>query len=74
MKDLSDLQDEYQRRKKRPAAPKEEWAYIRFMQKYLQDFPHATKESIHSAWEVEHQKHKANVCSFLVKLRLTVVG
>lgn len=59
-------QDEYQKRKKWPVAPKEEWAYIRFMQKHLRDFPDATKESINSAWEFERQKHKTHVYSVLL--------
>jgi len=58
-------EQEYQRRKKTPAAPKEEWAYINFVKK----FPKSDKEAIHSAWSAEREKHKASVYQVINKLR-----
>lgn len=52
-------QEEYERRKNRPEPPKEEWCYIRFVQKFLQTFPEASRECLNSEWESERQKHKA---------------
>jgi hypothetical protein len=61
-------QKEYQKHKYLPTAPKEEWAYINFMQKYLLGSPNATKELINNAWESERQKHKAHVFDILHSL------
>ena len=48
---------EYARRKVNPTAPKEEWAYINFVQKYG-DAPH---DEIIRAWNEERTKHVENV-------------
>jgi hypothetical protein len=61
-------QEEYQKRKSIPVAPKEEWAYINFIQKYLLNSPAATRESINSSWEYERQRHKTNVYEWLNRL------
>lgn len=58
-------QEEYERRKKMPAAPKEEWAYINFVQNYLKALPHASQSGVNSAWEEERQRQKAYVASRL---------
>ncbi|MBS0628146.1 MAG: hypothetical protein JSS09_08050 [Verrucomicrobia bacterium] len=58
-------QEEYKKRKNRPAAPKEEWAYINFVQKFLQNSSEISRESINHAWECERQKHKANITAWL---------
>lgn len=47
-------QEEYARRKRMPAAPKEEWAYINFVKKN----PGTDRESLLRAWEAERLKHK----------------
>lgn len=62
-------QEEYQKRKNLPAAPKEEWAYINFVQKYLLNTPNATKKLINNAWECERQKHKANVYKWIDQIK-----
>lgn len=62
-------QEEYQKRKNLPAAPKEEWAYINFVQKYLLNSPKATKELINNAWECERQMHKANVYKWIDQIK-----
>lgn len=62
-------EEEYQKRKKLPAAPKEEWAYINFMKKYLLNSPKATKESINNAWEYERQKNKAKVYKWIDEIK-----
>lgn len=54
-------QEEYQRRKISPASPKEEWAYIRFIQAFVRDFPEASRESAHKAWNEERERHKTAV-------------
>ena len=62
-------QEEYQKRKKMPNAPKEEWAYINFVQKYLLNSPNTPRELINNAWECERQKHKANVCKWVDQIK-----
>lgn len=54
-------QEEYQKRKEILVAPKEEWAYINFVQKFLQNSPTATRENVNNAWEYERQRHKTHV-------------
>lgn len=63
-------QEEYQKRKEMPVAPKEEWAYINFVQEFLLNSPTATRESINNAWEYERQKHKTNVHDWLNQIDL----
>lgn len=48
---------EYQRRQTHPAAAKEEWAYINF----VQQMPNRSREAIQAAWEQERQLQKAYV-------------
>lgn len=62
-------QDEYKRRKVNPAAPKEEWAYINFTQRYLVDNPDATPQAIRAAWKQERLKHKKLVDAFIATIR-----
>ena len=52
---------EYEKRKKTPVPPKEEWAYINFVQNSLSISPTASQESINHAWECERQKQKAKL-------------
>jgi hypothetical protein len=59
---------EYQRRKLTPAAPKEEWAYINFVQAYLKTFPNSPREDVNASWERERQKHKTYVNEELRKI------
>lgn len=54
-------QDEYQRRKANPAAPKDEWAYIIFTKSYIKKFPGATREDINSSWEEVRKRNKKYV-------------
>lgn len=58
-------QKEYRKREKTPAAAKEEWAYIRFIQQYLRQFPDSSRDRLHRAWEDERQKRKSMVESML---------
>ncbi|MGD2168680.1 MAG: hypothetical protein PVI40_00365 [Chlamydiota bacterium] len=58
-------EEEYQRRKKAPAPPKEEWAYINFVQNLLSKSPLIDREGVNSAWENERKKHKAKVFNLL---------
>lgn len=58
-------QEEYEKRLKIPASPKQEWAYIKFVKLCLIESPEATRDSINKAWECEREKHKANVFAFM---------
>ena len=58
-------QEEYEKRKSMPATPKEEWAYINFVQKFLQNSSEVSRESVNHAWECERRKHKANIIAWL---------
>ncbi|PIS01355.1 MAG: hypothetical protein COT84_02910 [Chlamydiae bacterium CG10_big_fil_rev_8_21_14_0_10_35_9] len=58
-------EEEYQRRKKSPAPPKEEWAYINFVQNLLSKSPLMDREGINCSWENERKKHKAKVFNLL---------
>lgn len=62
-------QEEYQKRKNMPVVPKEEWAYINFVQKYLVNFPNAAKELINHVWECERQEHKVNVYKWIEQIK-----
>lgn len=57
--------DEYERRKIFSASPKEEWAYINFVQNFLKHTPTAGKETINQAWKVERETHKTKVYQYL---------
>ncbi len=61
-------QEEFEKRQKTPAAPKEEWAYINFVQKFLLTSPAASRESIQHAWELERERHKTIVYNDIKKL------
>lgn len=61
-------EQEYQRRKIHPVAPKEEWAYINFIQKYLLQNPHASQTELHAAWHHEREKQRAYVFSCIRSL------
>ena len=65
-------QKEYEKRKNMPAAPKEEWAYINFVQKILQNSSEVSRESVNHAWECERQKHKANIIAWLEEKKLVI--
>ena len=55
-------QKEYEARKKRPATPKKEWAYLNFIQQYLAKHPKGSKQEIAKAWQKERllQARKAD--------------
>lgn len=58
-------QHEYERRKRNPAAPKEEWAYINFTQHYLLQNPQASLSAIRNAWQKKREEEKAQVLSII---------
>ncbi len=58
-------QQEYERRKILKAPPKQEWAYLNFIQRYLKKFPMAPRAEIMKAWETERLKKVAEVKEFL---------
>ena len=51
-------QNEYAYRKENGSTPKDEWAYINFVQRYLKDNPDAKKKDILKHWDIERQRHK----------------
>ena len=51
-------QKEYIERKNKRVAPKEEWAYISFVQKLLNCFPDSSRTEIMTAWKNERIKHR----------------
>ncbi len=51
-------QQEYEDRKKHKANLKLEWAYLSFIQRYINQFPNATRKDISERWHKERQKHK----------------
>lgn len=61
---------EYERRKSTAVAPKEEWAYINFVQNFLKHAPEASRATIHHAWECERQRHKAKIIAWLKEKEL----
>lgn len=50
-------QNEYALRKTKGSIPKEEWAYINFVKRYLINHPQASREEILMQWEIERNKH-----------------
>jgi len=64
-------QAEYLRRRDTPGVPKEEWAYIRFSQKFLKRHPHVSRQGVLDAWDRERQLQKATVNKIIQAWRLT---
>ena len=60
--------EEYARRKKSKANPKEEWAYIGFIQKYLNTHPEAPHKEITKAWELEKSRNLQLVTTLISNL------
>ncbi len=56
---------EYARRKQFGTTPKEEWAYITYVQKFIQEYPDAQREVIMDAWKNERAKQVALVHALL---------
>ncbi len=54
-------QQEYEYRKKHKVSPKTEWAYLSFIQRYINKFPNAARKGISESWHKERQKHKDTV-------------
>lgn len=60
-------QREYMRRKQLAASPKQEWAYLSFVQRFLQLKPKASRSEIVAAWEELREKRVAFVLSCLIE-------
>lgn len=58
-------QTEHERRKLHPEAPKEEWAYINFVQHLQQARPNATRETVLIAWDQERARQKQRAAELL---------
>lgn len=50
-------EDEYLRNKKEKRLPKQEWAYIRFVQEYIKRSPDSSKKDINIAWEAKRLEY-----------------
>lgn len=62
--------EEKERRKISSAEPKEEWAYINFLQDYYKKNPSSLHDSATKAWEQTREKHKHLVEEMIKKLLL----
>jgi hypothetical protein len=56
---------EYARRKKFGTTPKDEWAYINFVQQFIAEQPNASSEAILEAWNMERKRNVEIVKSLL---------
>ncbi len=63
-------QEEYLLRKQKKASPKKEWAYINFMQRFLQQYPTASREEVINAWQLERQLNIGKIKNLLKKFIL----
>ncbi len=52
---------ETERRKNTKAAPKQEWAYIRFVQAFMESYPESSRDELMQAWNAERMGHKKQV-------------
>ncbi|HZW61454.1 MAG TPA: hypothetical protein VFF04_04460 [Candidatus Babeliales bacterium] len=59
---------EYNARKEKKASAKQEWAYINFVQKYVQEKPDAKHTVIAQEWQKHRQKHARKAENILKKL------
>jgi hypothetical protein len=67
-------QEQYLKSKTEKIAPKKEWAFINFVQNFLKDNQNSNKLIILNAWNVEREKNKEFVFSFLTKHYYSKVG
>lgn len=56
---------ETKRRLESPVDPKQEWAYLSFIQRYLKDFPNASRQKIYLEWEKERRLQVKKVTEIL---------
>lgn len=59
---------DHQARRISKPAPKKEWAYINYVQRYLEEKPHASKKEITDAWNTEREKQVKIAKSLLSQL------
>ncbi|MCB9493296.1 MAG: hypothetical protein H6679_03410 [Epsilonproteobacteria bacterium] len=57
---------EYEKRKKLGSTPKDEWAYINFVQKYIAKNPQATRKEITGSWKEEQARQRKFVEEVLI--------
>ncbi len=62
---------EYARRKQYDAPPKEEWAYIMYVQKFTQEHQDAPRTVIMDGWNTERAKQVAFVHELLKSMLST---
>jgi len=60
-------QEVYEKGKTEKPVPKDEWAYIRFVQQFNREVPGASKVEILTAWEAERARYVEKVRCFIQK-------
>jgi len=58
-------EEEFKKRQQKKADPKNEWAYICFMQRFLKMNPQASRQELLKNWHEERGRHKNFVAVFL---------
>ncbi|HEV2600822.1 MAG TPA: hypothetical protein VGT41_00855 [Candidatus Babeliales bacterium] len=62
-------QAEYERNKKEKRPPKQEWAYIRFVQRYMEQCLTASKKEVLNAWNEKRQEYVQAVHTIFKKIK-----
>ncbi len=58
-------QKEYLKRKKSKANPKKEWAYLNYLQRFVAQYPDASKKEFGAAWKKERNKQAEKAIQLL---------
>ena len=58
---------EFERRKQEKSQPKDEWMFIRFVQKIKKEKPLASQKDIVHMWKIIHTKKQKKHCTCLIK-------
>jgi hypothetical protein len=61
-------QKEHAFRKANGSTPKQEWAYINFVKRHLNNNPKSSSKEILKLWEIERNRHKYLVDNFLLNV------
>lgn len=61
-------QNEYERNLKQKRPPKQEWAYIRFTQTYMKQFPESSRREVTNAWKKKRQEYIQKAYILLKKI------
>jgi hypothetical protein len=64
--------NEYEARKVKGKMIKKEWAYMRFVQQYMLEYPHAGQEEINKAWQKKRVDQLKKAKIFLRKINVVL--